>query len=265
MQISDLHIVMSGGSTNTNPMLSLGGEISDHVDGRIISQVTTNPTNVTGVTIRNAYNNDVGYGALKYEPSTTTLSWQAPNSPQEYGTQITGDGTYVLGNVNGYLEVDVVTSNLPTNTAIDSDIGVSNKMTNVFDSISSQESLDGDTEYRCLYIKNIHSTDTAYGVTIWIRQQPVGPDELDIAADPAGVGDGHTSGVAIGPLADEEDSTNLLSSLSWVRPSASSSGINLGNLPPGKCVAFWERRTVPQDALQQVDNDTSIIGIKATL
>lgn len=265
ISISDIKALYSGGSTNINPDLSLGGVISGVNGNEVISQLTSPTTNVTGVTVVNAYSNPLGAGTLKYDPNTSTLYWKPYAGVQFSTIPITGDGTYVIGDSGGYLVVDIVVLNLPVVVAEDADIIVTNKMNNVFDSISSTESLDGRIEYRCLYIKNTHAADTAYDVRIWVRQQPIGPDELDIALDPAGTGNGATTGVAIGPLNDEVDSTNLLSALTWSRPSTQATGLLLANLAPGECRAFWEKRRIPANSTQQVANDTSKIGISVLI
>lgn len=67
---------------------------------------------------------------------------------------------------------------------------------NIFDDVSAAEAEAGDTEYRCVYVKNTNATDTLYNAQVWIDQQTPAGDEVQIALDPAGVGDGSTSGVA---------------------------------------------------------------------
>ena len=265
IEISDLKVFYSGGTTNTSPDSSLGGQMTQISSAEVISQICADPTFVTGVTIKNAFNNPVGTGSLKWDPNSSDLSWKPPSGVQYVSENITTDGIYVVGNSSGYIVCDVVVANLANTLQEDTDITVTNKMNNVFDSVSSTEALDGRIEYRCLYIKNTHAADTAYDVRIWVKQQPVGPDELDIALDPAGIGDGDTTGVAIGPLADEIDSGNLLSGITWSRPTTQDAGLVIGTLAPGECHAFWEKRTVAPNTVQQVANDTSKIGISVLL
>jgi len=262
LQISDMQIWVSGGATNDDPLDSLGGVMStEDPGGLVLSQAASAPTNVTGVTITNAYGNAIGLGTIKWDAVTFRLSWKPFGGVSFNGAEVLADGTFVIGGSNGYLICDVDFSALPGSTQQDVDIAITNRMHNTFDAVSALESMDGLIEYRCFYILNSSAADTAYDVRIWVKEQPVGMDELDLCLDPAGKGDGATTGVAIGPLVDEEDSTNLLSALSFTRPTTQATGLLLGNLSPGEAYAFWERRDVPVATNEQVSNDTSKIGI----
>lgn len=265
VNIHEYAIYMSGGASNDTPDLSLGGSRSTLSTGRVASQVATAPTNVTGVVIDRAYNNPIGIGTLKWDYALATLQWKPFGALSFISTPITVDGVYVLGNVSGYLECTVDVSSLPLSTQQDADIVITNALNNTYDSVSIAESTSGSIEYRCFYLRNLSATDTVYNATIWILQQPVGPDELDIALDPAGIGNGTSTGVAIGPIADEADSGGLLSGLTWSRPSSQATGLLMGNLAPGQSHAYWTRRTVPAENTIQVSNDTSIIGYSGLL
>lgn len=273
IQISDVQVKLSGGDTNSDPITSLGGIISTHVDSEVISQLAATPTLVTGVQIVNAYSNALGDGTLKWDQDTTRLLWAPFGGVGLDGVVVdTAPATYVLGTPGGYIVVFVNSlAGLPTSTIQDIDITISNNVSNVFDSVSALESTDGLVEYRCMYIKNTHATDTAFDVRLWIKQQPTGPDDLAIALDPAGVGNGSTTGVAIGPLQSggggtaEEDGTGLLSGITWSTVSTQADGLLLGNMTPGQSYAFWEKRNVPAGTTQQTPNDTSKIGISALI
>ena len=174
------------------------------------------------------------------------------------GINITADGIYSIGDTNGFIVCDVTFASLPGTTQVDSDITIANATENAFDNVSALESLNGDVEYRCFYLKNTNPTDIAYDVRIWIKSQPTGPDELDIALDTGG-----KNVQAIGPLSNEEDGTNLLTGLSWSRPSTQATGLTLSNLSAGDYHAFWIRRTVLAETTQKEANDISSIGYSA--
>lgn len=274
--ISDLKIKLSGGLTTTNPLLSLGGVMSTDPAGEVISQTTTAPVNVVGVTIDNAYGNEVGAGILTWNNTTLELSWQPFAAAQATATIIVDTGTtptvYVLGNSGGYLVVTVIYSSLALAIVQDADIVVNNKMSNVFDAVTAAQATAGLVEYRCLYLFNA-GTSSAFDVRLWVKQQPVGPDDIDIALEnPVVPGNGTTTGIALGPILDEIDSTNILDAAitaatlnPWSRPSTQATGLLLGTLAAGEGVAFWEKRTVYPETIQQVSNDTSKIGISALL
>lgn len=265
VQLHELVFWLSGGSSNTDPNASLGGSRSTNAAARVKSQTTSALTNVTGVTIANAFNNPVGVGTIRWDNSLSKLQWKPYGALTFNSVDVSGDGTYVVGNASGYIECVVVAASLPVSTQQDTDIAVTNILNGVFDSVSAAESTSGLIEYRCLYVRNLSSTDTAFDVRLWIEQQPVGPDELDIALDPAGAGNGTSTGVATGPLADEEDTGDALAAFTWSRPSTQENGLLLGNLAAGQSYAFWQRRTVLAETTQQVSNDTSIIGLSALI
>ena len=73
ISIGDLQIVLSGGGGNASQAASLGGAIST---SKVISQTTTAPNLVTGVTILDAMGNAEGVGTLKWDTTTTSLMWK---------------------------------------------------------------------------------------------------------------------------------------------------------------------------------------------
>jgi len=260
LSIGEIEVQLSGGAANTDPDLSLGGAISTAAAGanRVISQTAAAPTNVTGVSIINAFGNAEGNGELTWDQPTSYLYWRPFGAISSIGFNITADGIYSIGDTNGFIVVDVTFASLPGTSEVDSDITIANATENAFDNVSALESLNGDVEYRCFYLKNTNGADTAFDVRIWVKSQPSGPDELDIALDTGG-----KNITAIGPLSNEEDGTSLLTGLSWSRPSTQATGLTLGNLTTGDYYAFWIRRTVAAETTQKEPNDISSIGYSA--
>ena len=255
-----IEVQLSGGAANTAAVSSLGGAISTAGGGanRVISQTAADPTNVTGVNIINAYGNALGNGTLTWAITGEILYWKPNGALSATGLNITADGIYTIGDTNGYIVCDVTYASLPVGDEADSDITIANATENTFDNVSALESLNGDVEYRCFYIKNTHSADTAFDVRIWIKSQPTGPDELDICLAPQGL-----NGTAAGPLASEEDSGGALSGYTWYRPSTQAAGLQMGSLTASDYYAFWIRRTVVAETTQKEPNDISAIGISA--
>jgi len=286
LQISDLQVRLSGGTVNVNPVASLGGQMSSE---EVLSQTTTAPSNVTGVDINNAYGNALGAGTLKWYYDTNKITWEPNGAAVASSVDIlTNTGStptvYVVGGSTGYLVLTVVYSDLPGSTQSDSDITVGNYIHNVFDAVNVSQATAGLIEYRCLYIINTHSADTAYDVRIWVKEQPIGPDHIDLAlqipVEPSiyGQSGGVADGIALGPLqagasgTAEEDGTDILSTAqgaselqTWTRPTTQETGLLLDQLAPGEAVCFWEMRTVDAETQEQVSNDTSKIGISALI
>ena len=256
--VNDIKFFYSGGSGNSNPQASLGGIISATA---VQSQSTTTPVNVTGVTITSAVNNQEGVGVLAWSPSTNALSWQPPGSASVYSQSgITVDGVYVLGAGDGVVVLTVTAASLPASYKQDS-ITVSNVDQNVFDAVGPLDSLVGSVNYRCLYIKNTNPTISTLTTRVWIKQLTTGPDEIDIGLDPAGVGDGSGSGVAT--VIPDEDTAPA--GVAFSRPTTYSTGLSIGPLAPGQCIALWERRTVDENTVGDISANSSSIAVTVTV
>lgn len=257
ISIGDLKFRLSGGGANTSPAASLGGIMT--AAATVKSQQATGVSTVTGVTILDAMGNAEGVGTLRWDYATGILSWRPFGGVSYNGIVVPWSGTYTIGTQSGYLVVSVVAASLATELRTDA-ITVSNMPEQVFDNISATESLNGDVEYRCLYVENTHGADTAFDVRLWIRAQPVGADILHLALDPNGL-----NANARGPITDEQDSTGMLADITWTQPSSYATALVLGNMAPGDRRAFWIRRTVPEDTITAVANDYSSIAIAALI
>jgi hypothetical protein len=251
--INELKYRYSGGAANSDPLASLGGIRSSVA---VLSQTTSLPVNVTGVTISYATNNAQGTGLLSWSPSTNTLSWQPPGSAYVYSVSgVIVSGEYTVGGTDGTLVLNVVVGSLAGVYKQDA-ITVSRVSGNVFDAVAALDSLVGNIEYRCLYVHNISIYDLT-NLRIWIKQLTTGPDEIDIGLDPAGVGDGSSTGVAT-VIAN---SGIAPSGVSFSRPLTYNTGLVVGDLPAGTSAAFWERRTVPANTTGDIAANTSVIGV----
>lgn len=182
--LSNIKIYLSGGASQTNPYASLGGAISST---SIDSQTATLATAISGVTVEDARGNTVGTGTLTFTSLTSTLIWTPPSGSSGTAVDVSADGTYEIqgGNNGGSVIVTVVASSLP-NTNVSSSTTIANIANNLWDNVSKDESEDGDTEYRCLYIKNT-GADKARAFKLWISANTPGQDVVEIQVDPAGI------------------------------------------------------------------------------
>jgi len=128
----------------------------------------------------------------------------------------------------------------------------------IFDDVDASEASSGDTEYRCIYVKNTNATDTLYSAKVFISQSTTSADdEVYIALDSAGIGDGTTTGVAT-TIADESDSGGALTGLTFSHPTDYSTGLLIGDLGPGQCQAIWIKREVSAGAASIANNSYDI-------
>lgn len=259
INMADSEVRLSGGAANTDPDASLGGIISSE---RVLAQSSTALTNVTGVVINYACGNTLGAGTLAFTFATKLLKWTPQGGTIGTGVDVTASGKYVIVDSTGnqQLMVTVTAGSLPGSDQSDS-VTIANIANETFDDVTKQESLNGRTEYRCLYIKNTHATEQLLQATIWIQSNTSGDDTLYIGADPAGVGDGSTTGVAT-TIANEATAPT---GVTFSQPVSQGTGINLGDLDPGQCAAFWIKRVVLVNTTTETQNDLSSIGISAYL
>lgn len=122
-------------------------------------------------------------------------------------------------------------------------------LANLFDNVSPAEGSSGDTEYRCFYVINTNDTDSITGLRIWIQVETSSPDsEIDLGLDPAGVGNGKTTGVAT-TIANESTAP---SGVSFSHPVDFLSGLVIGTLDAGEAQSVWIKRTIGSGASSYV-------------
>jgi len=126
----------------------------------------------------------------------------------------------------------------------------------VFDDVSKDESYDGDTEYRCLFLKNSHDTDTMKDVKLWIQQNTPGQDVIGIALDDVG------KNSAPSEIADE-DTDPTGADFDATNPISEATALDVGDLAAGEYYPFWIRRMVPEKTTQAQTNDDFQLGMSA--
>jgi len=135
---------------------------------------------------------------------------------------------------------------------------VSATTNNLFDNVSGSEVIVGDIEFRCFYVRNNNAGAILFSPVVWIVSNTPSPhDEIDIGLDPAGTGDGSTSGVATS-VANEDSAP---SGVVFSRPATKAVGLSIGGLLPGRGRAIWVRRTVGTGAAA-VDGNTATIRVE---
>jgi hypothetical protein len=111
---------------------------------------------------------------------------------------------------------------------------VSNTLHNLFDIVSSTESRDGDTEYRCFYVRNTNTSFTLQNATIQlVSDTPSAGTQMAIGLDGAAIG---TSGQTV---ADEGTAP-----IGVTFNATEGVELTIGNIPPNSFKAVWIRRVV---------------------
>lgn len=122
----------------------------------------------------------------------------------------------------------------------------------LFDYVSGAESYSGDTEYRCIYVYNGHSSLTWFNVKIWIATNtPAADTHCQI-----GVG---TSGVNGVEQAVANEKTAPFG-VAFFDAESGENALLLGDIPAGQHRAVWIKRTVMANA-SSYNNDGVTLAV----
>jgi hypothetical protein len=133
--------------------------------------------------------------------------------------------------------------------AISSTAVTDNSTHNVWDVISSAESSAGDTEYRCIYVRNSHATLTLQSAKVWINTQtPSSDTSIRIALGTSAVNGTEQT------IANESTAPT---GVSWSTAANEGAALSIGNIPAGQHKAIWIERVVGSSATAA--NDDSYI------
>lgn len=116
----------------------------------------------------------------------------------------------------------------------------------IFDNVTSAEASTGESEYRCVYVKNNHGTLTALGTKVWVQTQTPSAD-TDVAI---GLGTSAVNGNEQ-TVADENTAP---AGVTFTAPASFAAGLTIGDLTPGQTKAVWVKRTVNAGAAPTADS-----------
>lgn len=136
--------------------------------------------------------------------------------------------------------------NAAANASLGGAISANAMPVNLFDDVSSTESDAGDTEYRCIYVRNSNATLTLQSAVLWFSANTV-ENRLS-----AGLGSSGMNGLE---QAVPNESTGPVG-VAFSQPSSRETGIALGNIPAGQHRAVWLRRIVAPGTLAVNDAAT---------
>ena len=176
MGTKNIDVFLSGGASNTDPNLSLGGLPSTT---KLLNQTTTYVgSGIAGVTLLDSAN--LSEAVLTYVDAANTLSVKEVGEVLPAVTvDVSVSGDYILPTPDGSAElvVSVNSASLPNANTSDT-ILTALIMNNLFDDVSAQESQVGAINYRHLYITN--KTAGTISLKIVITSQLNGMDYLEL-------------------------------------------------------------------------------------
>lgn len=232
---ADLKFVLSGGAANTTPSASLGGAISAAAGGVILSQSITAST-IAGVTYNDASGNVAGNGTVTYTTTGTTLQWTPPGGGIGPAINIGTSGVYTIYGADGLAHINITSVSASLAGSATQAVTIAYQTNNLFNDVPVADSSVGDIEYRCIYIKNTHASETMAGILMWIDIDPIGQDSLQIGLDPVGV-NGTATTIATELIAP--------TGVTFSAPTDATTALSFGSLTFGSFYAVWLKRIVP--------------------
>ncbi len=126
-------------------------------------------------------------------------------------------------------------------------------LNNLFDDVTGAEGDTGDTEYRCIYIKNNHGSLTLSNTVIWIATETPSSDSLvDLALGGAGLN---------GTAETVVDESTAPSGETFSHPTSKGGGLSLASLASGEFFPVWIRRVISASA-SAVNNDGPTLRVE---
>lgn len=129
----------------------------------------------------------------------------------------------------------------------------SGSLNNLYDNISGAENAASNSDYRCIFVHNSHSTLTLQAAVAWISAEVPGGADCFIGVDPAAaspIGQSSNQAAAIG------DELTAPGGVTFTNPTTKSGGIVLGDIPPGQCKAIWMKRSATNSTALSNDGAT---------
>ena len=121
---------------------------------------------------------------------------------------------------------------------------------NLFDQVSSAESVAGDTEPRCFYVRNSHGTLTLQGAKVWIQSNTPSPDTaVRIALGTSAVNGTEQT------IADESATPT---GVTWSTAANEGAALSIGDIPAGQHKAIWVERVITAGAAAYNDDQATI-------
>lgn len=130
---------------------------------------------------------------------------------------------------------------------------VSSSLNTLFDYVAGAEAVAGDTEYRCVYLRNSHATLTLYSAIVWISANTPAPG----SAVQIGLG---TSGVNGTEQVIASENTAPIG-VTFFDAATEAAALAIGDIPAGQHMAVWIKRTItPGAAAYNADSMTLSFG-----
>lgn len=240
---------LSGGASNTDPTASIGGAISNT---SVLSQTITAST-IQAVTYDDATGNPEISAGNMTRAATNVIRWATSGSNYGADVNIAADGKYTVFAADGIGCVKITKSGTLGGNVTQSNIAVANRTQLLFDNVSAANSADGEAEYRCIFVKNNHASDTMTLVSVWVQSNSNPAEVFTLGLDPAGKN---------GTPAVISGSTTPPAGVTFVSYPGIADALSIGTLAAGDYYPVWVKRQIIADAGATITASTLLLGAK---
>ena len=144
-------------------------------------------------------------------------------------------------------------SNSDPNAALGGAISSTEWGSNIFDNVTPTEASTGESEYRCVFVRNTTATDTLYDAVVWVSTNtPSSYSEVQIALADEG------ASASAETIANEDTAP---SGPSFSVAETAATGLDLGDLGPSGYYWVWIKRTISANAPAYA-NDTFTLTVR---
>ena len=251
MGLESLKTKLSGGASNSDVSLSVGGVMSSTI---VLSQSATLTAEIPGVVVTDAAGNTDGTGTLTYTALGKTLKWTEPGTAIP-GTAVSigSNGVYVIrgnGLTAGYVVVTVTSSQLSSVTSYAPSVTVATQNELMLPAVDKDTAYAGATEYYCYYLHNTHGSESILGVQLRLATDTPGVDTLSVGRLTNKNANGTLDGVAD-------------TGATWMTYQLAGVDLTLGDLLFGDRWGFWVKRVIPSLTVDGVSSNTFKLRVTA--
>lgn len=122
---------------------------------------------------------------------------------------------------------------------------------NLFPDVTGDENANQHVDYKCVFVVNNHATLTWQRVVIWISSEVAGGANIAYAADGKGQVPKASAALQGATIPNKDTAPTAVSA--FQTGTSKATGLPIGDIPPGACLAVWLRRTDTNSAAQYND------------
>jgi len=128
---------------------------------------------------------------------------------------------------------------------------VDDTLNNLFDDVSGAEHSAGETNYRCIYVKNTNGSDEAFNSKLYISSNSTGVDSsLEIGLDLAGLN------AEADTIPDEDTAPDP--AVTFTTADGYANALDLSGVPAGEYYAIWVKRIIAAGATAQALDEATL-------